>query len=384
VAILARMWSLPAVVGLGDTVMQVEQGTILALDGEAGTVELDPPAEVVEAYREREERRAVRLEEALRQIQQPAVTQDGQQVEVVANAGDVESAREALEQGAEGIGLLRTEFLYLERSTLPDEEEQVEVYRAIAQVMGSRPVIIRTLDAGGDKPLPAIPRPAEENPALGMRAIRLSQLYPDLLRTQLRAILRAGVGHNLKVMFPLVTTREELRWAKSLLHQAQEELAREGTEHVEGLEVGIMVETPAAAMMADLLAPEVDFMSIGSNDLTQYTLAADRGSQQLGSLYSALNPAVLRLIARTIEAGHTAGKWVGVCGEMAGRRLAIPILLGMGLDEFSMTPQAIPLAKQRIRSLSMAHAQEIAAHVLTLATAAEVEAYVNAQLESVE
>lgn len=381
VAILARMWSLPAVVGLGDRVLEIEEGILLAVDGEAGTVEIDPSPEIVETYQVRERRRVARLEEALRQIQEPAVTQDGQRVEVVANAGDVDSAREALEQGAEGIGLLRTEFLYLERAALPDEEEQVEVYRAIAQVMGKRPVIIRTLDVGGDKPLPAIPRPSEENPALGMRAIRLSQLYPDLLRIQLRAVLRAGVGHNLKVMFPLVATVEELRWARGLLDQAREELALEGVEHVEDLEVGVMIETPAAAMMADLMAPEVDFLSIGSNDLTQYTLAVDRGSQQLGGLFSALDPAVLRLIARAIEAGHAEGKWVGVCGELAGQRLAIPILLGLGLDEFSMTPQAIPLAKQRIRSLSVTQAREMAAHVLTLPTAAEVQTYVRSRLE---
>jgi phosphocarrier protein FPr len=375
VAILARMWNLPAVVGLGDPLLQVADGTLLAIDGEAGMVEIEPPPDVVQAYREREARRTALQAEALRQIGEPAVTQDGRRVEVVANVGDVASAREALEQGAEGIGLLRTEFLYLERATLPDEDEQVSVYRAIAEVMGQRPVILRTLDVGGDKPLPSIPRPEEANPALGVRAIRLSRLHPDLLRVQLRAILRAGVGHNLKVMFPLVATLDEVRWAKSLLRQAQEELAAEGVEHVREIETGIMIETPAAALMADALAAEVDFFSIGSNDLTQYTLACDRGNENLGNLSRPHDPAVLRLIARVIDAAHAAGKWVGLCGEMAGQRLTLPVLLGLGLDEFSMTPRAIPTARQLIRSLSVAEARQIADHALSLTTASEVKEY---------
>jgi phosphoenolpyruvate-protein phosphotransferase/dihydroxyacetone kinase phosphotransfer subunit len=381
VAILARMWNLPAVVGLGDLLLQVPDGTLLALDGEAGVVEIEPPAEVIQDYQEREARRAARQAEALRQVGEPAVTQDGRQVEVVANVGDVESAQEALEQGAEGIGLLRTEFLYLDRNTLPDEEEQVRVYRTIAEVLGQRPIILRTLDAGGDKPLPSIPRPKEANPALGVRAIRLSRLHPDLLRIQLRAILRAGVGHNLKIMFPLIATLGEVRWAKALLHQAQEELAAEGLEHAQDIETGVMVETPAAALMTDALAPEVDFLSIGSNDLTQYTLACDRGNERMGNLCHPLNPAVLRLIAQTIKFAHAAGKWVGVCGEVAGQRMAIPVLLGLGLDEFSMTPHAIPVAKQLIRSLAVAEARQIAEHTLSLSTASEVEGYLASVLE---
>lgn len=384
VAILARMWNLPAVVGLGDPLLQLAEGTLLALDGEAGVVEVDPPPEVVQAYREREARRAARQVEALRQIDEPAITQDGQRVEVVANVGDERSAQEALEQGAEGIGLLRTEFLYLDRSTLPDEEEQVRTYAAIADTMGQRSVIVRTLDVGGDKSLPSIPRPEEDNPALGVRAIRLSQLHPDLLRVQLRAILRAGAGHNLKVMFPLVATLEEVRWAKALLRQAQEELITEGVEHVQEIEVGVMVETPAAALVADVLAAEVDFFSIGSNDLTQYALACDRGNERLGDLYQPWDPAVLRLIARTIEAAHAAGKWVGLCGEMAGQRMAIPVLLGMGLDEFSMTPRAIPAAKQLIRTLSMVEARQIADHALSLLTVSEVNEYLTSVLERLE
>ena len=382
IAILARMWNIPAVVGVGDPLLQVPHGTLIAIDGEAGIVEVEPPPDVVQTYAERQKRRDELQAVALRQTREPARTQDGQQVEIVANVGDVASAEEALEQGAEGIGLLRTEFLYLERSTLPDENEQVSVYKAIAEVMGNRPVIVRTMDVGADKPLPAIPRPEETNPALGVRAIRLSRQHPELLEVQLRAILRAAVGHNLKVMFPMIVALDEVRWAKGLLRQAREKLASEGTPHVNEtqIEVGIMVETPAAAVVADALAAEVDFFSIGSNDLTQYTLASDRVNEQLGDLYRPLDPAVLRLIAQVIEAAHAAGKWVGLCGELAGQRMAIPVLLGLGLDEFSMTPSAIPVAKQLIRSMTIAEAKQIAAHALSLTTAAEVLDYLSSVL----
>ena len=386
VAILARMWGLPAVVGAGDAVLRIPAGTPLVIDGQSGHIEIAPPARVIRAYQRQAERQARCQVEALRHAAEPATTPDGRTVEVVANVGDVASAQEALRQGAEGIGLLRTEFLYLDRPALPTEEEQVAVYRAIAQVMGERPVIVRTLDIGGDKPLPSVPRPAEANPALGVRAIRLSRQHPDLLRVQLRAILQAGVGRNLKVMFPLVATMEELEWAFSILRAAEEELRAADVSHVgrESIEVGIMIETPAAAMMADVLASAVDFFSIGSNDLTQYTLACDRGNERLGALFDPLDPAVLRLISRTIQAAHAANKWVGVCGEMAGQRLAIPILLGMGLDEFSMTPAVIPAAKALIRALDTAQARRIADHVLTLPTADEVRQYVTAELDRLE
>jgi len=384
IAILARMWNIPAVVGLGNPLLQVPDGALLALDGEAGVVEVEPSPEVVQIYQERKEQRAALRAEALQKVEEPAVTQNGQRVEVVANVGDVTSAREALAQGAEGIGLLRTEFLYLDRPTLPDEDEQFSAYKAIAEVMGKRPVIVRTMDVGADKPLPAIPRPAEANPALGVRAVRLARHHPDLLLVQLRAILRAGVGHNLKIMFPMIVTLDEVRWVKGLLRQAQEELAAAGVEHVHQIETGIMVETPAAAVVADVLAKEVDFFSIGTNDLTQYTLAADRVNEQLGDLYRPLDPAVLRLIAQVIDAAHAEGKWVGLCGELAGQRTAIPVLLGLGLDEFSMTPTAIPVAKQVIRSLSVGEAREVAKHALSLSTALEVTDYLGSVLEGLE
>jgi phosphocarrier protein FPr len=384
VAILARMWNLPAVVGLGDGVLQIPEGTPLAVDGQAGLVEIDPPEEVIREYEEQQEQRAARLERAMAEREAPATTKDGHRVEVVANIGDVASAEEALKYAAEGVGLLRTEFLYLERSTVPDEEEQFHAYRSIADLMDQRPLIIRTLDVGGDKPLPYVDLEPEMNPFLGVRAIRLALRRPDLFQPQLRAILRAAEGHNVKVMFPLIATYQEVAQAKEALKKAHQDLVEEDVPHAEDVDVGIMVETPAAALEADNIAPLVDFFSIGSNDLTQYTLACDRGNEQLGDLFQALDPAVLRLIRQVIDAAHAAGKWAGLCGELAGQRRAIPVLLGLGLDEFSMTPRAIPEAKQIIRSLTFTEAQEIAEHALTLATVAEVKEYLDSVLDGLE
>ncbi|MCR4405701.1 MAG: phosphoenolpyruvate--protein phosphotransferase [Anaerolineae bacterium] len=383
-AILARMWGIPAVVGLGGAILTVSSGITLALDGETGVVEIDPSPETVNAYRTRQERLATVQAVAMERTEEPAVTRDGRQVEVVANIGDVDSAQEAIKYGAEGVGLLRTEFLYLERTTLPDEEEQFAAYRAIAEVMGQRPLIVRTLDVGGDKQLPYLDIGPELNPFLGVRAIRLCLERPDIFQPQLRAILRAGVGHNVKIMFPMVATREEILRAREALDQARRSLEADGVPFADQVEVGIMVETPAAAIAADILAPEVDFFSIGSNDLTQYTLAVDRGNERVGYLYHALDPAVLRLIRTVIEAGHAAGKWVGVCGEMAGQRMAIPILLGLGLDEFSMNPRAIPLAKHLIRQLEYRQAQALAQEVLALRDVAEVEARISQFLSDLE
>jgi len=372
-AILARMLGIPAVVGLGAGILAVSSGTTLALDGATGLVEIDPSPEIVRSYKDRQERLEAIQEEALECAQEPAITRDGRRVEVVANIGDVASAEEAVRHGAEGVGLLRTEFLYLERTTLPDEEEQFAAYRAIAEALGQRPLIVRTLDVGGDKQLPYLDIGPELNPFLGVRAIRLSLRRPDIFQPQLRAILRAGVGHTLKVMFPMVATREEILRARESLAQARRDLAAAGVLHAEQVEVGIMVETPAAAVLAPVLAAEVDFFSIGSNDLTQYTLAADRGNERLSHLYRGLDPAVVHLIRMVIDAGHASGKWVGLCGELAGQRNAIPILLGLGLDEFSMAPRAIPLAKRLIRKLHSAEVQALAEEVLTLRSAGEVE-----------
>ena len=381
VAILARMWNIPAVVGIDESVLDIPDGTLVVLDGDTGQLVVNPSAEALAIYQERQARRAVQVAEALRRSQEMAITKDGHRVEVFANIGDVASAREALSFGAEGVGLLRTEFLFVDRATMPDEEEQYAAYRAIADVMGDRPLIIRTLDIGGDKPLPYLDLPPETNPFLGVRAIRLALRRPDLFQTQLRAILRAGVGRNVKIMFPMVATVEEVIQAREALEEAKSALAKAGIPHATEVEIGIMIETPAAAVLADVLAPQVRFFSIGSNDLTQYVLACDRTNEQLSSLYQPLNPAVVRLLRDVIEAAHAAGIYVGLCGELAGEPKAIPLLfLGLGLDEFSMTPAAIPQAKQIIRSLTMAQAREIAQHVLTLSTVAEVNRYLEEAL----
>lgn len=384
VAILARMWNIPAIVGLDERVLEIASGTVVAMDGETGLVEVNPTPESLRQYEERWVQREALTASALSQAHQPAITRDGHRVEVFANIGDVASAREAVDSGAEGVGLLRTEFLFVDRATMPDEEEQYAAYRAIADVLGSRPLIIRTLDIGGDKPLPYLPLPPEANPFLGVRAIRLSLSHPDLFQPQLRAILRAGAGRNVWVMFPMISTRDEVLRALEALEQAKADLERAGIPHAREIPVGIMVETPAAAIAADLLAPLVDFFSIGSNDLTQYVLACDRGNEQLRSLYQPLDPAVIRLIQQVIEAAHRFGKKVGLCGELAGEPIAIPLLLGLGLDEFSMTPAAIPYAKWLIRALSLGKAREIAQHALSLPSAVEVTRYLKEVLQTLQ
>ncbi len=375
-AILARGLGLPAIVGAGPSVLEIPDGAMLVLDGGDGTLLVGPDEGTVAEYRARQAAATVVLARAREKAHEPAVTRDGHRVEVVANIGNVEGARAALEAGAEGVGLLRTEFLYLERSRLPDEEEQYRAYRAIVDVFGDRPVVLRTLDIGGDKDLPYLDLPHEMNPFLGLRAIRLCLARPELFRPQLRAALRAGAGRNLKLMFPMVATVSEVRAARAVLEECRAELLAEGQPVAEKMEVGIMVEIPAAALMADHLAAEVDFFSIGTNDLSQYTLAADRTNAQVAPLATGFQPAVLRLVRDVIAAAHAQGKWVGLCGELAGEPLAIPILLGLGLDEFSMNPPAIPLAKQIIRALTLEEAQEVAQAALKLDSPDAVQALV--------
>ena len=374
-AIMARILGIPAVVGLGDAALSIRSGDTLIIDGGEGVVKVDPDEDAMERYARLEREFKVRRDEAKVAAQLPALTRDGHRVEVVANIGDVDSARIALEYGAEGVGLLRTEFLYLDRTTMPSEEEQYKAYRTIAELMGQRPLIIRTLDIGGDKQLPYLDIGEELNPFLGWRAIRLCLERTDLFKAQLRAILRAGHGHKVKVMFPMIADIDEVRRAKAILAEARAELEASGILFSD-VEVGIMVEVPAAAMAADILAREVDFFSIGTNDLIQYAMACDRTNERVSYLYEPLHPAILRLIKGVIDAAHRAGRWVGMCGEMAGERLAIPILLGMGLDEFSMNAVAIPEAKVIIRSLSLAEAEGIAARALSLSSAEEIRAYV--------
>ena len=375
-AILARGLGLPAAVGAGPEVLEVPDGATLVLDGSEGTLLVEPDEATLAAYRARQTAAATLQVQARRRAHEPAVTRDGHRVEVVANVGNVEGARAALEAGAEGVGLLRSEFLYLERDRLPDEEEQYRAYRAIADVFGERPVILRTLDVGGDKDLPYLDLPQEMNPFLGLRAIRLSLTRPELFRPQLRAALRAGAGRNLKLMFPMVATAAEVRAARAVLEACRAELLAEGQSVAEEMEVGIMVEVPAAALMADRLAAEVDFFSIGTNDLSQYVLAADRTNAQVARLASGFHPAVLRLVREVIAAAHAQGRWVGLCGELAGEPLAIPILLGLGLDEFSMNPPAIPLAKEVVRALTLDEARQVAQAALELDGPEAVQALV--------
>ena len=383
-AILARTLGIPAVVGLGDELSARTTGAQqVILDGIDGTIIIDP----VETTRDDYQSAIKNRQEWLRNVQanahEDAYTASGTRVEVGANIGDIGTARLALEAGAEGVGLLRTEFLYLGDTHAPGEEMQVDAYRQIFEAMAPRPVIVRTLDIGGDKPPSYMAFPVELNPFLGWRAIRIGLEDETLLKTQLRAILRAAVGHNVLVMYPMISNLEELEQANRVFTQARDELAEAQIPHQADLPVGVMIETPGAAMIADILAEKCDFLSIGTNDLTQYTLAVDRTNERVAKLFQPLHPAVLRLIQHTIDAGHNAGIWVGMCGELAGMSAAIPILVGFGLDEFSMAPSSIAEAKYLIRKLSDERAAQIAEHVLGMRTADEVEAYMGGVLDEI-
>ncbi|MBE7549699.1 MAG: phosphoenolpyruvate--protein phosphotransferase [Anaerolineales bacterium] len=376
-AILSRSLGIPAVVGLGQEVLQLAVTDQLIVDGGAGEVWVNPDQDAINAYEQRRQEQLQGQAEVLSHAHEPATTSDGRPVEVVANIGSLADARQAIEMGAEGVGLLRTEFLFMQRDTLPGEEEQYQALRAIADVFQKRPLVVRTLDIGGDKPLPYLDMPEEQNPFLGRRAIRLTLAEPELFQVQLRASLRAGHERNIKIMFPMIGSVSELRRCRAHFEQARAALAAEKIPQAESPEVGIMVEIPSTAILADALAPLVDFFSIGTNDLAQYTLAADRTNPLVAPLADPLHPAVLRLIRQVIEAGHAHGKWVGMCGELAGNPLAVPVLVGLGLDEFSMTASAIPIAKALIRRLSIPQAQQIAVECLKLTDLEEVEQFLS-------
>lgn len=386
-AILARALGIPAVVGVGAEVLRLREGALLALDGQQGQVWVEPDPGRLAALQEQRDAWLATQQAARAAGQQPAITRDGRRIEVAANIRGLADARGALDYGAEGVGLLRTEFLYLERVTAPSEEEQLAAYKAIAEVLGTRPLIVRTLDVGGDKPLPyasaefstGLELEQEANPFLGWRGIRLCLDCPGLLKTQLRAILRASPGHQIKVMFPMVASVAEVRAAREILAEAQAELRQASIPFDEGMEVGIMVEVPSAVAVADQLAAEVDFFSIGTNDLSQYTMAADRTNARVAALADAFHPAVLRMVRDTVQAAHAAGIWVGLCGELAGDPLAAPILVGLGLDELSMNPPAIPAVKQAIARFTVAEAEAIAGEVLKLDSAEAVRQYVAAR-----
>ncbi len=376
-AILARSLGIPAVAGLGEKLLTLQPGEQLLVDGYAGEVFVQPDPATVTATQSRYLARQQTQAEALIHAAEPAVTQDNQTLTVLANIGGLADAERARDLGAEGVGLLRTEFLFLQGDTLPDEEQQYQLYQGIADIFPSQPVIIRTLDVGGDKPLPALEMPKEENPFLGRRAVRLSLAEPALFQTQLRAILRAAHHRHIKIMFPMIGSLSEFHQARAALEMAKASLAAEKVVHNPNVEVGIMVEIPSAALLAPIFAAEVDFFSIGTNDLAQYTLAADRTNPLVAPLADPFHPAVLRLIQEVIQAGQLHHKEVGMCGEMAGNLLAIPLLVGMGLTEFSMTASAIPSAKALIRSLSRDKMRRVADQGRRFSGPAEVRHFLN-------
>lgn len=371
-AIMARSLEIPAIVGMGTILEDVNDGDVVILDGLEGVVVQNPTPEQLADY----ELRIVafkQMREELKKLKdEPTITKDGHQVELAANIGTPEDARGATANGAEGVGLYRTEFLYMDRTDLPSEDEQFEAYKAVLEELKDRPVVVRTLDIGGDKELPYLQLPHEMNPFLGYRALRICLDRPDLFKTQLRALLRASIYGKLYVMFPMVATLDEFRAAKNALLDAKKELIAEGVTVSEDIKIGMMVEIPAAAILADQFAKEVDFFSIGTNDLIQYSMAADRMSEKVSYLYQPYNPSILRLIKMVIDASHKEGKWTGMCGEMAGDVMAIPLLVGMGLDEFSMSASSILAARKQINNLSLAEMTELADAALSMSTVDEV------------
>lgn len=376
-AIMARTLEIPAVVGTKNISTVVEQDDYLIIDGMNGEVIINPPEDVRQKYIEKnKEFQAKKAEWALLK-DEPTKTLDNIQVELAANIGSPQDIESVRNNGAEGIGLYRTEFLYMEGTALPTEDEQFEAYKEVLQGMDGKPVVVRTLDIGGDKHLPYWKLPEEMNPFLGLRAVRLTLQEVDVFRTQLRALLRASVYGNLKIMFPMIATLDEFRKAKSILLEEKQRLIDEGITVSENIEVGIMVEIPSTAIVAETFAKEVDFFSIGTNDLIQYTFAADRMNESVAYLYQPYHPAILRLVKLVIDAAHKEGKWAGMCGEMAGDSSAIPLLLGLGLDEFSMSASSILQARTQIKQLHTKEMSELAEKALGLSTAEEVKTLVD-------
>lgn len=371
-AIVARALGIPALVGAGDAVLLLKPGTVLLLDGQKGRLTVAPDADTLRRAAEDRDSREQRLQAAAAKRMEPAVTRDGHAVEVFANIGDSAGTPAAVEQGAEGIGLLRTELLFMAHSQAPDEATQEAEYRRVLDDLQGRPLVVRTLDVGGDKPLPYWPIDKEENPFLGVRGIRLTLQRPDVMESQLRALLRAADNRPLRIMFPMVGTVEEWRQARDMTERLRLEIP------VADLQIGIMIEVPSAALLAPVLAKEVDFFSVGTNDLTQYTLAIDRGHPTLSAQADGLHPSVLQLIDITVRAAHANGKWVGICGELAADPLAVPVLVGLGVDELSVSARSIGEVKACVRELNLSSAKQLAQTALTVGSAAEVRALVEA------
>lgn len=375
-SIMARSLELPAIVGLGDITTLVENGDMLVLDAVNNEIKINPTEkELTQVHKTRAEFLAEKAELAkLKEL--PAETLDGHHVEVGSNIGTVKDCAGAHRNGAECIGLYRTEFLFMDRDALPTEEEQYEAYREIVEAMDGKSIILRTMDIGGDKDLPYMDLPEEMNPFLGWRAIRIALDRREILRDQLRAVLRASAHGKLRVMFPMIISVEEIRKLKNAITHYKDELREEGVAFDENIEIGVMVETPAAAAIAHHLAKEVDFFSIGTNDLTQYTLAVDRGNEIISHLYNPMTPSVLNTIKRVIDASHAEGKWTGMCGELAGDENAAVLLMGMGLDEFSMSSISIPRIKRAIRKVKFEDAKKMADEVLQMPTASEISEHI--------
>ena len=378
-AIMARTLEIPAVMGVGDIESFVDGDKAVVL-GTDGIVEMNPSDADWDEYTNQ----AAAFQEELKRLRESAnleaTTTDGHHVELFGNIGKAKDAKNALTMGAQGIGLYRTEFLYMENDELPAEDVQFEEYKKVAQDMKGKPVIIRTMDIGGDKELKCLDLPSEMNPFLGYRAIRISLNRPDIFKVQLRALLRASAFGDIHIMYPMIASVEEVKQANVMLDECKEELTAEGKEFNKDIKVGIMIEVPAAAVISPILAKYVDFFSIGTNDLCQYTLAVDRMNEAIGNLYQPLHPGVLRLIKHVIDASHEHGKFTGMCGELASDPVATMILLGLGLDEFSMTASSIPLIKNILRSVSKAECEEVANKVLTMDTAEEITGYAKSVL----
>lgn len=376
-AIMSRSLEIPAIVGTKSITQEVKQGDMIIVDGLNGDVIVNPTEDELIAYQDKRERYFADKKELQKLRDADTVTVDGVHAELAANIGTPNDLPGVIENGAQGIGLYRTEFLYMGRDQMPTEEEQFEAYKEVLEAMDGKRVVVRTLDIGGDKELSYLNLPEEMNPFLGYRAIRLCLAQQDIFRPQLRALLRASVYGKLNIMFPMVATINEFREAKAILLEEKENLKNEGHDISDDIELGIMVEIPATAALADVFAKEVDFFSIGTNDLIQYTLAADRMSERVSYLYQPYNPSILRLVRQVIEASHKEGKWTGMCGEMAGDETAIPLLLGLGLDEFSMSATSILKARRQINGLSKNEMTELANRAVDCATQEEVIELVN-------